>query len=291
MRRTPLAAATTGLAALALTAGSCGTGTEAPSSGAPAAPGESVQQVAGVPVGVTLALDFDDTFGPENSNIVQPLSDGTAQVMTHVTTAGGARVRRHLGADGTSARFGGLATRPLFPGAAAVPAAAVVVRPTGLTDGLSPDAQPFSFGADVLVEQAAGPSDAGDNVVQRGLWSDTAQYKVQLDRDVPSCRLAGPDGEVVVNADQRVLPGRWYRVRCARAGQLVTLTLATVDQDGRTRPVGTWTEQGPIGPLQMPREAPLSIGAKVSADGVVVAVEPDPFDGLVDNVVVDIQPG
>ncbi len=296
MRRTLVA--TTGLAALALTAGSCGTGTGLPgspgatgSTGAPAAPATptTVRPVSGEPAATTLAIDFDDTFGPEGSNLVNPESTGTAQVLTHVTTAGGARVRRDLGSGSTAARFGGQPTRPLFPGAATVPAAAVVVLPTGLTDELSPDAQPFEFGADVMVEQAAGPSDAGDNVLQRGLWSDEAQYKLQLDRDVPSCRLAGPDGEVVVNADEKVLPGRWYRMRCVRTGQLVTLTLATVDQDGDTRPVGTWTEQGPIGPLQMPREAPLSIGAKVGADGLVVAVEPDPFDGLVDNVVVDAQ--
>lgn len=252
-----------------------------------------ISAIDGVPDPETAALwiDFDDTFGPDGSAVASPRSIGTASVRTTVATAAGGRVRREQGPDGIAARFD-VASAPA-PGAGSlgtvdgIPATAVVVEAAG-ADGLSPGAQPFQFGADFSVDREAGPADAPDNLLQRGSYETPAQYKLQLDRDVPSCRLTGADGAVAATANQRALPGRWYRAVCGRVGPRVTLTLWTRGDDGTMAEVGSWVSEGSLGPITLPAATPLAIGARTGSDGVIVQAEPDPYDGLLDNVFVSV---
>src|SRR4051812_42672459 len=64
------------------------------------------------------------------------------------------------------------------------------------TDDLDPGAGPFRFGADFnldAVSEDSGPGgrDNGDNLIQRGLFNQQAQYKIQLDHDTALCRVKG----------------------------------------------------------------------------------------------------
>ncbi|HXH57210.1 LamG domain-containing protein, partial [Iamia sp.] len=147
----------------------------------------------------------------------------------------------------------------------------------------------FEFGADVVLDAtsesgAVGSTDNGDNLVQRGLFDDLSQYKLQLDARRPSCRVKGSVGAVFVTASMSVQPGRWYRVRCVRDGSTVSIAVTTWADDG-TPTVVTRSATGPTGDMAPSRPTvPLSIGGKLSASGESVT-STDQLNGVVDNVV------
>ena len=94
-------------------------------------------------------------------------------------------------------------------------------RSRGLDDLLSPGGRDFAFGADVALDDVTTGTapDNGDNLVQRGLYQSSSQYKIQVDDGRVSCRVAGVSGEIVVYAPGRLHPGDWYRIRCQRDGE------------------------------------------------------------------------
>jgi len=142
----------------------------------------------------------------------------------------------------------------------------------------------LTFGADLRLDEVSSGSDGdnGDNVIQRGLYGDPAQYKLQVDRRRPSCVVRGESGEVVVKADLELGRG-WYRVGCRRAGDGVTLTVADIESE-RVGPPRRWKARGATGRLS-PR-GPLAIGGKLTAGGALVGSDTDQFNGALDNVVV-----
>jgi hypothetical protein len=165
--------------------------------------------------------------------------------------------------------------------------AVVVVRPAvGAADATEPGTGPFAFGAEFALDDLTGvtPTDNGDNLVQRGLFGVGAQYKLELDARRPSCRVAGSEGAVQVRATQQVDTGQWYRVRCRRVGDTVTLRVVTsADGDKQVR---EYDEEGRTGRLSYgPGDAPFSIGGKTDEDGHVLVGASDQFNGLVDDVV------
>lgn len=159
------------------------------------------------------------------------------------------------------------------------------VRSRGTDDLLSPERHDFVFGADVAMDgvTTGTASDNGDNLVQRGLYESSSQYKIQVDDGKVSCRIAGVLGEVLVSAPGRLDPGDWYRIRCRRAGDRVTLAVAPLTAHG----TGHWvshTGTGAIGPVLMASDVPLSVGGKLSWDGKLLPSSTDQFNGRVDRV-------
>lgn len=172
---------------------------------------------------------------------------------------------------------------PGVPGAGPAVAALKINPPD--PDVFSPGESGFTFGADIALDEAEG-GDRGANILQRGLFSDPGQYKIQVDRGVPSCRVAGTGGDVLVRGEA-ISPGQWHRVRCTRVEDTVTLAVQPreADQWGKTQ---TYTGSGSIGIVEMPATTPISVGAKLSAAGALVPARPDQFHGLIDAVVVEV---
>lgn len=231
-------------------------------------------------------LDFDDPPGPEGSVLGGLVSSGTAPVDVTMLTLRGGRVRRTEGPDGTAARL------PAWRRHRAV-AAAVEVRPrSGATrDPLQLGANDFEVGADFRLDarSAGGRRDDGDNLLQRGLFTDVSQVKVQVDHGVPSCRVAGDAGELVASTRVTVERGAWYRVRCVRqAGSLTIRLAALVRPAAGGPPVASDLEQstvtGDVGALSWPTATPFTVGAKATAGGELVRSETDQFNGAVDDV-------
>lgn len=228
-----------------------------------------------------LDLDFEGRAASLGAIIPSATNVGTHEVRTSVSTAAGGRIRLEVGSEGGHAlRF------PAFNGEGDTPSSALLVHALGAEDFLSPRRRDFGFGADFwLDEESSGTlTDNGDNLIQRGLFEDLAQYKLQIDAGVPSCRVAGRRGEAFVRADGPVAREEWHRVECRREGDQVTMTLA-VRTDGGWGPVRSWETTASLGGVRMPdRAVPLSIGSKVNTAGDIVTSSTDQFNGVIDNV-------
>ena len=85
-------------------------------------------------------------------------------------------------------------------------------------DVLTPLAGAFSFGADVNSDAVSTGTtyDNGNNVFQRGLYGEAAQFKVQIDHGYAMCRVKGDQGAVQITSSHLMPTGTWFRVSCAR---------------------------------------------------------------------------
>lgn len=222
-----------------------------------------------------LFLTFDGKTGDTPSLV----SAGSASVTASIAAAGGGVVAavKHKGA-GRAARF-----EPFDPD---LPAelAAVVVVPTGDKDPFAPRRRAFTFGAAFKLDATSQGSkvDNGNNLAQRGLYNDDAQYKLQIDGNRLSCRVKGSAGSILVRADRLVKPERWNQARCTRKDNAVTLVLVERTSDGSTK--HRWRRSGPIGALAFSSQPPLSIGGKVNNQGEMMSTSSDQFNGRIDNV-------
>lgn len=189
-----------------------------------------------------------------------------------------------IDADGRSAGYA--ARFPRHSPSATAPAAVVRIRNAGPADGLDPGTGRFTFAADVKLDTltaTAGSADDGDNVVQRGLYGDVSQYKIQVDHGRPMCRIKGRSGTVEVRSPVVVQPWRWYRLTCVRDGGRVTLSVTSWASDGTPTTTST-ARDGATGSMRPASSGvPLSVGGKLSASGGIVA-SADQLSGLVDNV-------
>lgn len=218
-------------------------------------------------------LDFES--GLDSGAAVTSVDNaGPADVQTVVKASGSASVEVVAGPDGGHAvRF------PAYTGTDPAPAAVLVATDQG--GALDPGAKQFSFGATFQIdEQSSGSAaDNGDNLVQRGAFDSPGQVKLQLDHDVPSCRVKGDAGEAFVKATGPVDPGAWYTVTCERDGSDLELTVkASGDGSGG----GTWHTSADTGTVSL-QDLPLTIGGKTGPDGTPVA-SADQFNGAVDDV-------
>jgi hypothetical protein len=158
-------------------------------------------------------------------------------------------------------------------------------------DDLDPGLQSFRYGADFnldSVSEDTGPGgrDNGDNLLQRGLYYQQAQYKIQIDHGVATCRVKGSTGAVSVSSSVNPVPGTWYRVRCVREGDQLTIVL-TRWQDGLPTSLRE-SASGSIGVVSPARRTvPLSVGGKLARRGVVDYAS-DQFNGRIDNVIFQV---
>ncbi len=229
---------------------------------------------------VWLTLEQPPYEAGETVNVVA--NAGTAVVRTDVVTVDRGRV-----AAARPTRSGTAMRLPVFNGQTAPPRAVLRVSPAGSDDSLDPGQSRFVFGADFRLDGVSAGSrvDNGDNLVQRGLYDATTQYKIQVDGRRPMCRIKGAAGIVQVASSRTVRPDVWYRVRCLRRPDSVQLTVTELDAKAaavRSQRSGT---TGSLTPAAY--GVPLSVGGKLTAAGRI-APSTDQFNGVVDNVLLSI---
>ncbi len=232
-------------------------------------------------------VDLDFEHEPADLGKIVPsiTNESAAQVTALLTTEGTGHV---VLANGVGGGYG--LRFPAFDDAVPGAGVALVIRSDSVPDVLSPGRHDFGFGADFALDDKSDGDDRdnGNNLIQRGLTADAHQYKIQVDHGVPSCRVAGDDGEAFVKSELVVVPERWYRVRCQRTGDRVVLTV--VPWDG-----GGWGAEkvasvvAPTGSVTFADSgAPMSIGAKVDAEGRFISSASDQFNGVADNVYFEV---
>ncbi|RJK97903.1 LamG-like jellyroll fold domain-containing protein [Vallicoccus soli] len=252
--RTPASPSRRGRRALAAAALAAGLAT--PLAAVPAAP------AAAVPAGATWALDFD-----------QSLLGGLlpSDRVTDVTGRGNdGRVRLARGGALRSVVGALTGSRALqFPAAcsgAACPAAVVKVPDAAV---LVPRTRPFAYGARLRLPAAAVTH--GANVVQKGLWGDRGQWKLQVDDGRPGCVVAGQhDGDLrraVVAAPRSIADGRWHELECRRTATAVELVV-----------------DGAVAARQAAPAVDVRPGAAVAVGGKGVSSSGDQFHGALDEV-------
>jgi hypothetical protein len=159
-----------------------------------------------------LHLTFDRPQQPRASTVTRFVNSGDADLSIGVTGADGGRVRS-LDSHGQSLRM------PPYVPSRNEPRAVLWVRDSpGGIDTLDPGSASFVFGADIkLDERSDGTAiDDGDNLLQRGLIDDDAQYKLEIDFGRPACSIRGSSGQVMVVSPSTLPRDTWHRVRCWR---------------------------------------------------------------------------
>ncbi|WP_130011491.1 hypothetical protein [Serinicoccus sediminis] len=175
--------------------------------------------------------------------------------------------------------FGEPALRfPKFSLADAPPRAIVRVTEEGTSGVLDVGEQDFTFGVDFAVDEVSfGTSvDGGNNLIQRGLASGDAQFKIDSDGSNVLCRVAGADGVLEARVPQDLELTEWYRVRCTRHEDSIEVSVTPLSVVG---PTISKTAEGPLGELTFEDGVPLSLGGKLAATGDVIRSETDQFNG------------
>ena len=168
---------------------------------------------------------------------------------------------------------------PSYVGSGTYPRAVVGLTPlTG--SALSPGSTDFEYGAVFrLNSTSSGRSiDNGNNLLQRGLYGDPSQFKLQIDHGYPSCLVRGSSGQVSIASSAKITPDRWYRVTCSRVGSRVTVQVTPYGS--AATPVSN-VRSGSTGTLAFGSLLPASIGGKLTPAGAVVSSSTDQFNGAV----------
>lgn len=219
---------------------------------------------------------FDFESGPERGRTAAGYGNagsGTARVTVARLRGGQVRV--------VAGRTGGRAVRlPAYDGSSSAPVA-VLASTSGSRAAVEPGSRDFTFGASFRLDQRSSGRGAhhGDNLVQRGAYGSRGQFKIQLDRRVPSCRVKGDAGTLFVRDSRAVTPGRWYAVNCRRTASGLSLRVRSWGQGGGVRIREVRGRTGTI----VPGAHRLSIGGKTSANGTPVK-STDQLNGVVDDV-------
>jgi hypothetical protein len=234
--------------------------------------GQAGAAVDGKPL---VRVDFDSLAKGSPS-----VSSGSLATTVKVSKSGGGAVKAGPDPDGAaSGEF------PAWDGTAPYQRAAVTVLSKESGDPLSPGARDFELGARFnLDSKTQGGRDNGNNLVQRGLFHDNAQYKLQVDGGKVSCRVKGSRGAQTLRSPVTVRAGAWYATSCARDGDRLVLKVTRPDGSGSTRSVAF--RAGSI--TMRSSSVRVSIGAKVGRSGAVMAGDADQFNGLIDDAYVTI---
>ncbi|MEV0805188.1 LamG-like jellyroll fold domain-containing protein [Micromonospora sp. NPDC050200] len=215
-----------------------------------------------------LRLDFDAT----PTGQVEP-GPWTSGCFADVATPGDSGCIA-VSAPGSISR----ATRPSGAGsspAIAFPASGSAVVQVPDAPNLSPGTQDFTIST--LVKVTSGQVTGGANLMQKGVFADTNQWKLQLDNGKPGCRIEGIDSQggnpfVLLTADTSIADQGWKFVQCKRRGDVLSLV------------VGTETVKTSTGAtMDITSTATVNIGAK--GPGLT---NNDQFRGELDNVIFSI---
>jgi hypothetical protein len=226
-------------------------------------------------------LTFDEGTKSSGSIVTSAANSGSAAVRVDVVTRSGGTARR---ADGMASRW---AVRLPAYSSSSDPARAVLrIRATDTSDPLSPRTDPFAFGADFRLDsRSTGTSvDNGDNLVQRGLYNEAAQFKLEVDGGRVGCRVKGSAGALYARSPVTVERGVWFRAICRRDGTSLILRVARVYASG-AGPFTRTSVTGSTGDLNMGDAVPMSVGGKLNGNGSMVLSATDQFNGVVDAVV------
>jgi hypothetical protein len=194
----------------------------------------------------------------------------------------GGRLNVVAGPDQTLARAWQF---PTYRAAGTYPRASVSLTPTS-GEGLSPGASDFRYGAVFRLDSSSSgrAADNGDNIFQRGRYTEPSMFKLQVDHGFPSCLVKGSQGPVLVQSSVKVTPGAWYSATCSRVGSTLTVTVLRYGQDGSAvRDVGV----GSSGTLSFSANRAASIGGKLVTSGTGVASSSDQLNGAVAEVSVN----
>lgn len=207
-----------------------------------------------------------------------------ATAVTLVRASAG-RLRGMTGLDGrTAIRLPAYSARPTEP------IAIMSVRPRGEGSWMTPVEGDVDLAVDLELDRVTSGTkrDNGDNVLQRGLYVDEAQYKLQVDHHRPSCLMRGVGGQVMARFPERLQPEQWYRIRCTRHHDEVRLTVSRLDEQAAPMSTRTVVARGEIGAMEFPASSPLSIGGKLTPGGSPAAAT-DQFNGLLDRLRVSVR--
>ena len=274
------------VAALLLLGAACGWSADADGRGSDPTPASPPPHGLSVDEGASNVWLTFESPGDGAASSPDLVNEGTAPALVSVVSVDGGAVD---GARGPEDERSALAL-PAYDASGAAPRAVVRISGAGATDDLAPRSDDFVFGADFSLDarsQGDSKLDNGNNLVQRGLAGDLSQFKLEIDKGRPACRVRGASGQVDVKLDTDVEPDQWYRARCARDGDTLTLTLQRLTPNG-VRAEETGQETGEIGRLVYPAALPMSVGGKLRSSGAIVTSATDQFNGAVDNVVLDI---
>ncbi len=177
---------------------------------------------------------------------------------------------------------------PAYDGAASGPRAVLAVTSSGTTDALNPRGRAFTIGADIRLDPANEGSygDNGNNVLQRGLYDQASQYKIQVDHDQASCRVKGRGGSTILVSSRTIATGSWYQLTCRRINvtgpDRFTFAVRSIRSDGSLGAATTVSSMAATGKLSFPSTTPLSVGGKLNDDLSIVGAS-DQFNGKIDN--------
>ncbi|WP_446212764.1 LamG-like jellyroll fold domain-containing protein [Micromonospora sp. IBSANI012] len=214
-----------------------------------------------------LRLDFDAT----PTGQVEP-GPWTSGCFADVATPGDSGCIA-VGAPGSISR----ASRPSGTGtspAIAFPASGSAVIQVPDAAHLNPGTQDFTIST--LVKVTSGQVTSGANLMQKGVFADPAQWKLQLDSGKPGCRIAGTGADgaasLLLTADASIADQGWKFVQCKRRGDVLSLI------------VGAETVKTATGAtMDITNAAKVNIGAKGAG-----LTNNDQFRGEMDNAVFSI---
>lgn len=208
---------------------------------------------------------------------------GARSAAVTLVSASAGRLRAMAGLAGRTAI--GL---PAYSAKSDEPIAIMAVRPRG--SWMTPVEGDIDLAVDLELDKVTSGTkrDNGDNVLQRGLYVDEAQYKLQVDHHRPSCLMRGVGGQVIARFPERLQPEQWYRIRCTRHHDEVRLAVSRLDEQGSPLSTRTIVARGEIGAMEFPASSPMSIGGKLTSDGSPAAAT-DQFNGLLDRVRVSVR--
>lgn len=242
--------------------------------GVAAATSAAVPAATAAGPGQEVMLHFNDTTSFERQS-------GIPGVTVRTVTADGGTTRHVAGPAG-----GGQAVRLPAYSSGTSPKAAFSVVDTEGADDLEPGSANFALGADFAIDEVSTGSsqDNGNNLVQRGLYDDAAQMKIQVDGARPSCRLKGSSGDVLMKSPVAVTPGTWYRTVCKRTGSTLSFKLIRLSD----RATWTRTVSRSLGRFNYATSTPFSAGGKLDSPTRFTGGSSDQFNGVVDRVFLDV---
>lgn len=227
-------------------------GGSAPSLGTGSAPADAEARAA-APGGMALRFTYDGRGGLREGDRVRNTAGKGRGI---VRVAEGGRMAKVKGKPRRAARF---------------PRSGFGIIEAADRRAWDPRRRDFSYGTKVKVSRAEVVRHS--NLVQKGYYRQPGgQWKLQLDRGLPSCVVNGDAGRLRVRSATSIADGAWHRLQCRRTSAGLVLRV-----DGAVAASGG----GATG--RVSNAAPVRVGAKKLGPGRV-----DQFRGRLDMTFLSI---